>query len=321
MINDVLATDNFDSYREAQRNKSSYPGQILYYPTSQIPRNISPEELQDFKLMQNNISERKHNLNSSTNNRNMVTLGYSSIDPIMQRDYASSLGGTIPIAGTFSTKDYQYMERAGRNHVPQDQEIGSPFNYTGLFGPADFNQSISPVNIQNSSASPQIDSKVNFRDRYTQGATHMDTRGDERYQDAELSHREGRNQGGLKSSMKYSKPPCLQNTSALGMSMTGKQHMSLAAINNRTVHVHGDHDDLRLKLEKLSQKFLDKHKEKDAFRDTFFDEEIYGEELKARNYFKVSLDLLKYALHSANQPKKKAVDAKKAGGLSLGARR
>lgn len=123
----------------------------------------------------------------------------------------------------------------------------------------------------------------------------------------------------LKSSMKYNKPPCLQNTSALGISMTGRPYMSGVGFQGQgVVGSQGlvDHDDLKLKLDKLSAIFLERNREKDAFKDTFFDEESYGEEMRTRNYFKVSLDLLKYALHSANQPKKKK-DDKKAGGLGV----
>lgn len=105
----------------------------------------------------------------------------------------------------------------------------------------------------------------------------------------------------LKSSMKYSKPPCLQNTSMLlNNSMLKNTNLS----HNRSVHVSGDHDDLKLKLDKLCEKFLEANKEKNAFKDTFFDEDIYQEILASKNYFKLSLDLMKYVLHSGNQKKK-----------------
>ena len=143
----------------------------------------------------------------------------------------------------------------------------------------------------------------------------MDTRHDDRHADADLSHRDGRNQSGLKSSLKYSKPPCLQNTSALGLSMTGKNQMSMVAPNNRTMLLGGDHDDLKLKLDRLCHKFLEKNKDKDAFKDTFFDEEIFAEELRAKNYFKLSLDLMKYVLHTGNVAKPKVVKKKEGSSL------
>lgn len=130
------------------------------------------------------------------------------------------------------------------------------------------------------------------------------------------ANRDGFRQTGsvLKSSSKYSKPPILQ-TAALGNS-TYKAHQSIGGIgmNSRSMRYNPDHDDLRLKLEKLVGKFVEKNGEKDSFRDTFFDQEIFKEIVDSKNYFKLSLDLLKYVLHSGNQAKKKA-PAKKAGGL------
>lgn len=125
----------------------------------------------------------------------------------------------------------------------------------------------------------------------------------------------------LKSSLKYSRPACLQSSSpqALHQSMMGRTHQSLlgAGLHNRSMRIHGDHDDLKLKLDKLTAKFLEKHKEKDSFKDTFFDDEIFAEVLDSRNYFKLSLDLLKYVLHSGNQPKKR-VETKKPGASGYG---
>lgn len=262
------------------------------------------------------------NMSGTMQNRNLSTLGYSTIEPITQKEYLS-LEGTFPIPGTFTSKDFQYIDTAARSLSHRGNfDQGSQMGFTGLFGPQDFQQpqpgTSNPDYKQVTAASNHNDHRINFRDRYTQaGNMNMDSRYEERNPEADLSHREGRNQSNLKSSMKYSKPPCLQNTSALGLSMTGKAHMSMVA-PNRTMLGHGDHDDLKLKLERLSQKFLEKNKEKDAFKDTFFDEEIFGEELRAKNYFKLSLDLLKYALHSANQPKKKV---EKKAGSSMGVRR
>ena len=164
------------------------------------------------------------------------------------------------------------------------------------------------------------DLQIGTRDRRKPGGPMSTVRHgiDERQREGDDTRDNSRLHGGLKSSMKYAKPPCLQNTSAFALSMTGRNNTTGGIIGtNKSVHMHGDHDDLKLKLDKLSATFLEKNKEKDAFKDTFFDEEIFGEELRARNYFKLSLDLLKYALHSANQPKKKK-DDKKAGASSFG---
>ena len=116
----------------------------------------------------------------------------------------------------------------------------------------------------------------------------------------------------LKSSSKYSKPPILQNTSALGLGSSGMRgHQSFGGANNRSMRMNPDHDDLKLKLDKLVANFLTKNGEKDAFKDTFFDQDIFKEIVNSKNYFKLSLDLLKYVLHSGNQPKKKKDDGKK----------
>ena len=308
------------------------PGQMLYYPASQLPKPEIREENQMGHLnSQVNPTQRGHeasygsrdfaNMSGTMQNRNMSTLGYSTIEPIAQKEYLS-LEGTFPIPGTFTSKDFQHIDTAARSHSQRANfDQGSQMGFTGLFGPQDFQQpqpGTSNLDYkQLTAASNHNEHRVNFRDRYTQAGT-MDTRYDDRINEADLSHRDGRNQSNLKSSMKYSKPPCLQNTSAMGLSMTGKAHASMVA-PNRTALGYGDHDDLKLKLERLAQKFLEKNKEKDGFKDTFFDEEIFDEELKARNYFKLSLDLLKYALHSANLPKKKKEEKK--AGSSLGVRR
>ena len=119
----------------------------------------------------------------------------------------------------------------------------------------------------------------------------------------------------LKSSSKYSKPPILQNTSAFGLGSSGMRgHQSLGGANNRSMRANPDHDDLKLKLDKLVANFVTKNGEKDAFKDTFFDQEIFQEIVDSKNYFKLSLDLLKYVLHSGNQPKKKKDDGKKKAG-------
>ena len=117
----------------------------------------------------------------------------------------------------------------------------------------------------------------------------------------------------LKSSLKYSKPPCLANLGG-GLNNTTLNRSGAQGLN-RSVHVHQDHDDLRNKLEHLMKKFVEKHKDKDSFKDTFFDEEILQEITDSRNYFKLALDLLKYTLHSNNLPKKKKDDGKKKTGM------
>ena len=293
---------------------------MLYYPLSQLPNQGSADRIQTNKPGNINIQDFQHHSNN-LQNRNMSTLAYSTIDPIAQKEYLSSIEGAFPLGGTFLSRDnLAFASSLPRSHQA-NLEQGSQLGYTGLFGPQDFlhpgapNQEYKPL----TSTGNHKEHRVNFRDRYTQGGTYMDTRHDDRHADADLSHRDGRNQSGLKSSLKYSKPPCLQNTSALGLSMTGKNQMSMVAPNNRTMLLGGDHDDLKLKLDRLCHKFLEKNKDKDAFKDTFFDEEIFAEELRAKNYFKLSLDLLKFALHSANQPKKKKEEKK--AGYSLGARR
>jgi hypothetical protein len=193
------------------------------------------------------------------------------------------------------------------------QSANDNFGYSALFGPNDF---LPQSGKDNMPINHKTESRVNFRDRYEPGGT-MSTGKygiEERHREGDDTRENSRLHGNLKSSMKYSKPPCLQNTSAFAISMTGR-HNTTAGLHgtNRSVAIHGDHDDLKLKLDKLSAIFLEKNKEKDAFKDTFFDAEIYDEEMKARNYFKLSLDLLKYALHSANLPKKKKEEKKGAG--------
>ena len=120
----------------------------------------------------------------------------------------------------------------------------------------------------------------------------------------------------VKSSMKYSKPAILQGGSPAGANLGGsfvRANQSTGHALNRSVRIHHDHDDLQLKLEKLTEKFLAAHKEKDAFKDTFYDEEIFREIKDGKNYFKLSLDLMKYVLHSGNQPKRKKEETKKTG--------
>jgi hypothetical protein len=166
-------------------------------------------------------------------------------------------------------------------------------------------------------------SRVNFQDR-TALRNQMDPRAssEEHYRVAfnnEQSRNSSANKDGLrqttailKSSSKYSKPPILQNTSALGLGSSGmRAHQSFGGANNRSMRMNPDHDDLKLKLDKLVANFLAKNGEKDSFKDTFFDQEIFQEIVDSKNYFKLSLDLLKYVLHSGNQPKKKKDDGKK----------
>src|SRR3990167_189779 len=120
--------------------------------------------------------------------------------------------------------------------------------------------------------------------------------------------------GNLKSSMKYSKPLILQNASIVaGTANQSRMYQSglngTMNANNKTT-IGGDHDDLKLKLDKLMAKFAEESKDKNAFKDTFFDTEILAEIVASKNYFKLSLDLMKYVLHSGNVPKPK-VEKKK----------
>ena len=50
----------------------------------------------------------------------------------------------------------------------------------------------------------------------------------------------------------------------------------------------------------LLEKFKGKHGEKDAFKDTFYDIESLNEIVNSKNYFKLSLHLLKHVLHTSN---------------------
>jgi hypothetical protein len=169
-------------------------------------------------------------------------------------------------------------------------------------------------------------SRVNFQDR-TALRNQMDPRtSSEEYYRVGINNDQSRNSSAnkdglrqttniLKSSSKYSKPPILQNTSAFGLGSSGMRgQQSFGGANNRSMRANPDHDDLKLKLDKLVANFVTKNGEKDAFKDTFFDQEIFQEIVDSKNYFKLSLDLLKYVLHSGNQPKKKKDDGKKKAG-------
>ena len=180
----------------------------------------------------------------------------------------------------------------------------------------------------NSSSSPAF--HLQGRKTDTEGTSNLNNNRETMRSNESTGNRVGFNQTQstpLKSSLKYSKPACLQSVTPhhLQQSMMGKTHQSMFAggLHGKSMRIHGDHDDLKLKLDKLTAKFLEKHKDKDSFKDTFFDEEIFAEVLDSKNYFKLSLDLMKYVLHSGNLPKKK-VEGKKTGvtGLnSLTARR
>ena len=264
------------------------------------------------------VPDHRDHINTSATafNRNLTALGYSTIEPMAYHHSTGDavLHGSIGAGHMYRQNDEIHMEIGPeiRGNSGRDQ-----FGYSALFGPNDFQ----PQQIrENQISNRQNNSRVNFRDRYEPGGPMSTVRHgiDERQREGDDTRDNSRQHGGLKSSMKYAKPPCLQNTSAFALSMTGRNNTTGGIIGtNKSVHMHGDHDDLKLKLDKLSTTFLEKNKGKDAFKDTFFDEEIFGEELRARNYFKLSLDLLKYALHSANQPKKKK-DDKKAGASSFG---
>ncbi len=121
----------------------------------------------------------------------------------------------------------------------------------------------------------------------------------------------------LKSSLKYSKPACLQSSAHgnLGTSVLGRTHQSMTMNNRSMRNFNSEQEDLHLRLDKLTKKFIEKHKDKDSFKDTYFDEEIFQEVLDSKNYFKFSLDMLKYILHTANQPKKKVETKKPATGF------
>lgn len=255
------------------------------------------------------------NTSAMSFNKNLTALGYSTIEPMATHQYSSG-DGILP-------RSYEVgpsLQQRSLIHMEVGPEIGGNsggehFGYSALFGPNDFQPQI---HGSNHITNRQNESRVNFRDRYEPGSTMSTTKHgiEERHREGDDTRENSRLHGNLKSSMKYSKPPCLQNTSTFGLSITGRHNTTAGAHGtNHTVHMHGDHDDLRLKLDKVAAIFLEKNKEKDAFRDTFFDTEVYDEELRARNYFKLSLDLLKYSLHSANQPKKKV--EKKAGGVGM----
>lgn len=55
------------------------------------------------------------------------------------------------------------------------------------------------------------------------------------------------------------------------------------------------------KLDKLCDKFLKEQKESAAFKDTFFDKEIFIGVKCSRNYQYLSEQLLTYILHSSNK--------------------
>lgn len=235
-----------------------------------------------------------------------MTAGLSTIQPLLSRDQPGSGEFTLSLPGTLAVRDFHNAENLAVS-TKAGQDRGSQLGFTAMFGPQDF-QHPATANLdynQVTGASNHNEHRVNFGDRYTQ-ATHMDSRYDDRQGEADY-----RTQGGLKSSMKYSKPPCLQNTSVMGLSVTGKPLGTTLHQTRIAMPGGGDHDDLRLKLERLAAKFLEKHGAKDAFKDTFIDAEIFDEELNSQNYFKLSLDLLKYAVHSANQPKKRAPEGKR----------
>lgn len=104
-----------------------------------------------------------------------------------------------------------------------------------------------------------------------------------------------------KNSGKYSKPQYLVGDP---LNTTGRT----AALRGGLMDDHNDH---QMKLDKLSAKFLEVNREKDAFKDTFFDEEIFGEILKSKQFFKLALSLMKYTMHSTNTRAKKQLAAKK----------
>ena len=126
------------------------------------------------------------------------------------------------------------------------------------------------------------------------------------------------NDSTLKSSMKYSKPLILQNASVVaGTANQSRMYQSglNGTLNKTAAAIGGDHDDLKLKLDKLLAKFTEENKDKNAFKDTFFDQDILGEIVASKNYFKLSLDLMKYVLHTGNVAKPKVVKKKEGSSL------
>ena len=75
-------------------------------------------------------------------------------------------------------------------------------------------------------------------------------------------------------------------------------------------------DDIN-KYNKLESAFKGKFKENNAFIDTFTDEKIYDKTPNSEDYLRISVDLLKYIMHTSNRPKK-VVEKKKPGMGMLG---
>ena len=75
-------------------------------------------------------------------------------------------------------------------------------------------------------------------------------------------------------------------------------------------------DDIN-KYHKLVKAFEDKFKENNAFTDTFIDPEVFRKTMNSEDYLRVSVDLLKYIMHTSFNAKK-PVDKKKPGGGMFG---
>ena len=74
--------------------------------------------------------------------------------------------------------------------------------------------------------------------------------------------------------------------------------------------LHGE-DDIN-KYNKLVAAFREKYRENNGFNDTFIDEEVYMKTMQSEDYLRISVDLLKYIMHTSFNVKKKD-DGKKPG--------
>ena len=87
------------------------------------------------------------------------------------------------------------------------------------------------------------------------------------------------------------------------------------AADDEAFDVFQGEDDIH-KYHKLIDAFQAKFKGNSAFNDTFIDEEVYRKTLESEDYLRISVDLLKYIMHSTNI-KKKVEPEKKGSGLRV----
>src|SRR3990167_288213 len=90
----------------------------------------------------------------------------------------------------------------------------------------------------------------------------------------------------------------------------GRTNAHSQAGEDESLDVFQGEDDIH-KYNKLVDAFQAKFKENSAFKDTFVDEEVYRKTLQSEDYLRISVDLLKYIMHSTNTKKK--VEATKKG--------